>query len=115
MRRATRAVLLALAATLAAPTLAHAEFFFSRTGAERVTRDSASKRYSEFGVTFESARASCRPQGEPFNPRFKYHRWVCGWADADNDGNLCSGVLLIIGRSSAGAYTSQVLRGMRCR
>jgi hypothetical protein len=105
----------ALVGALALPAAARAETFFTKNGAEKVTRDAASKRYRAYGLTYADTVARCRPQGdEPYDPRYKYDRWVCGWAGHDKRGELCSGALLIVGRPGPGAYTHRVLRGGRC-
>jgi hypothetical protein len=110
-----RSAAVVLAATLAAialiaPTTAHAEYFFTKSGAQRVARDWVSKHYAGYDVTFGSTVAVCRPQFERYNPRFKYHRWVCGWSDG-----TCSGAASVIGSSSArGAYYGRTLAGIRC-
>ena len=68
-----------------------------------------SKQYADtYTYNLETA---CLPQGRPYNPRYKYHRWKCWWHDS-SDGT--SGKMLIIGSDSPGAYYGKVLRGARC-
>jgi len=107
-------IMTALLGALALPGAAHAEWWFSKQGAERATRDAVAKRYRAYGFTVADTAASCRPQGRPYDPRYKYHRWVCGWAGPNVDGDLCSGALLITGGSGVGEYSHRVLRGGRC-
>jgi hypothetical protein len=59
-------------------------------------------------------RSSCRPQFVGYNPRYTYHRWVCGWAGLDYEQELASGTLLITGQSD-GTFGYRVLRGIRWR
>jgi hypothetical protein len=96
----------ALAAALVPATAAHAEYFFASDGIQRVAKDYVSKHYANTYVS--NLSTACRPQGEPYNPNYKYHRWVCGWYDR-SDGT--GGVVLIVGSSGAGAYYGKVLRG----
>lgn len=104
----------ALVGALTVPGVAHAEWFFSKPGAERVARDAVSKRYAAYGFTYANTAASCRPQGRPYDSSYKYHRWVCGWGGTAPDGDVCSGTLLITGGRGPGTYYHRVLRGGRC-
>jgi hypothetical protein len=98
---------IALAAALLLPAAAHAEWHFTKRGAEKVAADYVSKRYADTYV--EDLTTACRPQGmAKGDPRFKYHRWVCGWYDASSD---MSGQVLVIGSSGRGLYYGQVMRG----
>ena len=104
----------ALLGALTVPAAAHAEWFFTKQGAERVARDAVAKRYAAYGFTSADTVASCRTQGRAYDPRYKYHRWVCNWGSTAPDGDVCSGTLLITGSRGAGAYYHRVLRGGRC-
>lgn len=109
MKRAVLAVTLLVMAGVASP--ASANYHYSKPGAQRLAKDFVGKRYS--GVNRFEVSAFCRPQGAAAaDSRFKYHRWVCGWAQ----GGVC-GVVRIVGSSSApGAYYGKVLRGAQgCR
>ena len=107
-------IMTAVLGALALPGAAHANWYVTKRGAERIARDAVSKRYHDYGFTYSDTAASCRPQNRAYNPAYKYHRWVCGWAGHDWDGELCSGTLLIVGASSAGGYYDRVLSGGRC-
>jgi hypothetical protein len=104
----------ALLGALAVPGVAHAEWYFTKQGAERVTRDAVAKRYAAYGLTRANTVAACTPQGGGYDRRFKYHRWRCDWAHRAADGQVCAGTLLIIGSNSPGAYYHQVIHGGRC-
>jgi hypothetical protein len=94
----------ALTATLALPGAAQADWFFSKSGAERATKDYVADRYAD--TYAGDLTTSCRPQGRAYDPGYKYHRWVCGWYDESDD---TSGAVLIVGSSSSGAYYGRVL------
>jgi hypothetical protein len=98
-------VAVAAGAMLAAPAVADASYYLTRAHAQSNARSYARERYASNGP-----QAYCRPQGldEP-EPGYIYHRWVCGWADADG----CEGRLLITG-SRGNYYYGRVLRGERC-
>jgi hypothetical protein len=104
-------ILLVVVGAMLAPAQAHAEWFFTKSGAQRVAADYVSSHYAD---TYSSdLSTACRPQGHrQADPRYKYHRWVCGWYD-DSDGT--SGQVLIIGSSSRGSYYGQVMRGAASR
>ena len=97
----------ATALVLAVPLtgVAHAEWYFTRQGAQKVASDYVSKIYEDTYV--QDLTTACRPQNRRYDPRYKYHRWVCGWYDKSDD---TSGVVLIIGSDSPGAYYGRVLR-----
>ena len=107
------AVLVAGLALAAMPSIASADWFLTKGRAVQLARYEAKQKYGAVdvdgnGVHYE---ASCRPQGEPYNPRYVYHRWVCGWADSSG----CVGTLLILGsRISHSDFNYRVLRGQRC-
>jgi hypothetical protein len=107
-------ILTALLGALALPCAAHAEWFFTKQGAEHVARDAITTRYNDYGFTAGNTVAKCRPQGRAYDPAFKYHRWVCGWAGKRDDGDVCGGTLLIVGSNGAGQYYHKLLRGGRC-
>ena len=102
------------AVALAAPAAAQAEWHYTKGGAQRLARQAAEIRYGQFGITAASTVASCRPQGERYDSRFKYHRWVCGWADTDAAGRMCSGTITIVGSRGKGGYYHRAQRGMSC-
>jgi len=88
--------------------VAHAEWFFTKAGAQRVAKDYVSKHYAN---TYASdLTTACRPQGHGYDPRYKYHRWVCGWYDDSDD---TSGVVLIVGSTGTGSYYGKVLSAAR--
>jgi hypothetical protein len=87
---------------------AHAEWYFTKTGAQRVAKDFVSKHYANTAA--ENLTAACRPQGRPFDPRYKFHRWVCGWYDSSDN---TAGTVLIVGSDNIGAYYGRVLAGAR--
>lgn len=86
---------------------AEAEYYFTKSGAQRVARDASSRHYD---LDYYDIRADCRPQGESYDPDYKYHRWVCDWWDSSG----CEGTLRVRGRRGKGAYSYVVLRGIRC-
>lgn len=105
----------ALCVGFAAP--ASAEYFFTESGAERVTKDAVHKRY---GYSRYELGVSCRPQGaRSADSRFKYHRWVCTWAApakgrCDGGEETIFGQMLLVGRSGPGAYTYKITKGAFC-
>jgi hypothetical protein len=108
-RRSRRTVALgatALAIGMAVPGMAQAEWYFTKSGAQRVAKDYVSDRYAD---TYVSDLATfCRPQGGGYDPGYKYHRWVCFWRDVSDE---TSGAVLIVGSSTRGAYYGRVLVG----
>jgi hypothetical protein len=108
LRRTATIAAGAALALLLLPAAAHAEYFFTKSGAQRVARDFASKKYN---IAYDDTAAVCYAQFQPRPDyqRFKYHRWVCGWSDGD-----CGGVVRVTGHTGAGSYASLVMRGVRC-
>ncbi len=103
------------AVPLLAPAASEARYFLSRAEAQRLVRDDAEQRYGEdYGIEYATALGRCRPQGQRYNPRYVYHRWVCSWAGEDFEGDICSGTILIIGSRERDSYYSRVIRGIRC-
>lgn len=85
-----RAAVVALCLTLFCAAPASAQYYFTKRGAERAARSFVPTKY---GVSGHIATV-CRPQGlNAADPRYVYHRWVCGWAS--NDG--CDGQARIVG------------------
>jgi hypothetical protein len=76
---------------------AHADYYLSQGGAQRLALRYVDEHYDVSGTIY----AKCRPQfrNAPA-PGYKYHRWLCGWSSS----NGCSGRLLIAGSQSPGAY-----------
>jgi hypothetical protein len=107
-------LVIAVAALAVVPATASAEYHFSKSGAEKVTRDSVLKRY---GIEWDTSVAICRAQSvsRPNYKLYKYHRWVCTWGGIDPDfESVQMGRLPIVGSSSGrGAYYSKVLLGER--
>jgi hypothetical protein len=106
--RRVLALVVALAAIALVPVAtAHANYYYTRYGAEKIAMDFVSKHYANTYV--RDLGAGCRPQGQGYDPSYKYHRWVCKWRDY-SDGT--SGTVLIVGSNSGpGAYYGRVLRG----
>jgi hypothetical protein len=107
-RRALKLMLPLIVAlgVLVPASTAHAEWHFTKSGAQRIAKDYVSRHYADTYV--ENLTTFCRPQGRRYNPRYKYHRWVCGWYDA---GDKTSGAVLIIGSDITGSYYGRVLTG----
>ena len=102
---------------LALPTQASAEMYFTKSGAQKVTKDWVPKKYD---YAYTNLAASCRPQGEAkADSRFKYRRWTCGWAGGatsqSGESMVCSGQIRVIGAPGRGAYYARVIRGERCQ
>jgi hypothetical protein len=112
-RPARHVVKLLVALTVALAVLipasaAHADWHLSKAGAQRIAKNYVSTHYAD---TFASdLTTSCRPQGRKYNPRYVYHRWVCGWYDASDD---TSGAVLIVGSDISGRFYGRVLSGAR--
>jgi len=105
MKRVILAAACAAAALLAAPSVASARYYMTQREAKGFAYDFAIDRY---GVI--DPGIACRPQGERKpDPRYDYHRWVCGWYE---DG--CGGAVLILGARGRSHYYYRVLRGERC-
>jgi hypothetical protein len=108
-RRGIRRVVGGLGLTLALlvpATAAHAEWYLSRNDAQAMARDYVSKHYAD---TYASDLTTyCRPQGRSYDPRYRYHRWTCGWYDRDD---ATKGAVSITGSSGSGYYFGRVLIG----
>jgi hypothetical protein len=87
---------------------AHAEWHFTKSGAQRIAKVYVSKHYAH--TYAENLTTYCRPQGRRYNPRYKYHRWVCGWYDSSDN---TSGAVLIVGSDITGRYYGRVVSGAR--
>jgi hypothetical protein len=98
----------AVAAVLIPVTAAHADWYMTKRGAERATKDYVSDYYAN--TYAQDLTASCRPSGQRYDARYVYHRWVCGWYDRSDD---TSGTVLIVGSRTPGAYYGKVLHGAR--
>lgn len=106
---------LILAATilgaLIVPTVASADYTITRAEASYQARDAARTLYGSYGITFNGTIARCRPQSTSYDRDYTYHRWVCGWAGRDRDGDVASGTLRITGHTGDN-YGYLVLRGI---
>ena len=71
--------------------MASATYTITKGEAQRNARNAAETKYADYGVTYSDTSASCRPQFEKYNPRYAYHRWVCGWAAYNDDGDMIGG------------------------
>jgi hypothetical protein len=101
-------LLLALAVLLPVAA-AHAEWFYTKQGAEVMAKDYVSKHYAN--TYTENLLASCRPQGRRAgDPSYKYHRWVCTWVDRSDH---TAGRVLIVGSDFRSTYYGRVLLGAR--
>jgi hypothetical protein len=81
---------------LAVPA-AHADYYLSQNGAQRLALRHVERTYDVSGTIY----AKCRPQFRNRPARgYDYHRWICGWSST----NGCSGRLLIAGSRTPGAY-----------
>lgn len=115
MRRLAITAISAVVLTL--PAASNAEYYFTDSGAQRVTKDLVHKLY---GLNRYTLGVYCRPQGaDRGDPAFKYHRWACAWAARQS--GLCThaydsiyGQVLIVGRSGRGTYSYRVLHGEHC-
>jgi hypothetical protein len=90
--------------------IAHADWYLTKSGAERAARQYVSTHYAD---TYASdLTTDCRPQGHSrANSRYVYHRWVCGWYDESDE---TVGTVLIIGsRTGRGDFYGQVITGAR--
>jgi hypothetical protein len=87
--------------------VAHAEWFYTKSGAEIMSKDYVSKHYAD---TYESdLTTACRPQGRRrADPAYKYHRWICGWYDSDDK---MAGSVLIVGSRDRSGYYGSIVRG----
>lgn len=111
MRRLLIIGAVAAVTLLAVPALASASYTISKSEAQSATRGIAKQEYGyKYGIHRVVAR--CRPQGVPFDPHYTYHRWVCGWAGLDYEGDVASGRIRVTGHSS-GSYGYIVLAGIR--
>jgi hypothetical protein len=111
-----RKIILAVAvlgALLVVPAVASADYTITRAQASYNARDAARTLYGpSYGITFNGTVARCGPQSTNYNPNYTFHRWVCGWAGRDYDGDVATGALLITGQSD-GTYGYRVWRGIR--
>jgi hypothetical protein len=107
IRRGLSVGTIAVAMAIVPAGAAQAELYFTKYGAQRVAKGYVSNRYADTYVA--DLTTVCRPQGRSYSdPRYKYHRWVCGWYDSSDD---TSGTVLIVGSSGSGAYYGRVLVG----
>jgi hypothetical protein len=112
MKRLLFVAALVATAVLAVPAMASASSYtISKREAQADARDAAKALYGDsYGIHRVAAR--CRPQFVRFDPRYDYHRWVCGWAGFDYDEDLAMGRLRITGHSND-TYGYTVLAGIR--
>jgi hypothetical protein len=94
----------AVALAFVAAGAAHANWYLTKTGAQRSAKDFVAGYYSNTYVS--DLTTYCRPHRDPYDPYYKYHRWNCGWYDS-SDGT--SGAVRIVGRRGAGYYYGRVL------
>jgi hypothetical protein len=94
----------ALAIGMAVPSVADADWYMSRRQAQSYAKDYVSRHYAD---TYASDLTTvCEPYRGGYNPRYVYHRMICGWADA-RDGT--KGAVLITGSRMRGVYYGRVL------
>jgi hypothetical protein len=89
---------------LASTGTAHAEWHYTKGGAQKITRDFVAWYYD---TAIEAVDAQCRPQGMSYDPAYKYHRWICSWQDYSKG---TSGTVRITGSVYRGRYHYKVLR-----
>jgi hypothetical protein len=95
-----------LAGTMFTTSAAQADWYFSKSKAERAAKHYVSNRYAN---TYASNLVvTCDPVGEAYDPSYKYHAWKCYWLDVSDD-NV--GAVRIVGRRGSGYYVGRVIRG----
>jgi hypothetical protein len=100
--------LLVALVVLVPASAAHADWHLSKAGAQRIAKRYVAQHYAD---TYSGDLTTyCRPQGRRYDPRYVYHRWVCGWYDSSDD---TSGAVLIVGSDIRGSYYGRVLSGAR--
>jgi hypothetical protein len=106
IRMAAGATTLALATILPAG-VAQAEWWYTKAGAQKIAIDYVSRHYAD--TYAGDLAAECEPDGlRRADPRYKYHRWVCGWYDSSDD---TAGGVLIKGSVTVGGYYGSVIVG----
>jgi hypothetical protein len=111
LRRSRHLAALAVAAVamLGMATSAQANWWYTKHGAEKLTRDLVSRYYTN--MRYEDLSASCRVKGGRYDPHYKYHAWVCVWV---NHRDRSYGQIRITGSDSGpGAYHYKILNGVR--
>jgi hypothetical protein len=109
---------LSAGAFLAVAPAAHAEWYFTERGAQKMTRDAV---HAEYGYNRSTLAVSCRPKDmAEADPAYKYHRWVCAWGAPAMDRceggeDAIFGQLIIAGHTGAGSYGYKVQRGATCQ
>ncbi len=118
MKRAIATLTAGVALWAMAPS-AHAAWYMSKASAQDATRQAVQSRY---GFSTRDVAATCRPAGERYVQRRRYHRWTCRWEDVSfypegeqpcAGGRSSGGVLRITGASRG--YRVGVVRGIACR
>jgi hypothetical protein len=113
--RKTKMLAAALAATsmlTIAPATASAKWYMNRAYAEQRAHTTVTDLYGDYGVyspTVSCRRQSSRNQGAVGSMS---HRWVCGWADYNEDGATVGGQVAIIGTDGSWGFFYRVSRGI---
>ena len=106
------ALIVAAAAALAllgAASSAEANWWYTKTGAQRLAKDYVSHHYAD--TYYDNLTAKCHVQSSGYDPSFKYHTWICAWYDRSDD---TYGAVKIKGSDAGpGAYHASIVLGSR--
>jgi hypothetical protein len=95
---------LATVALLGLPaSAAQANWFFTKRGAEKATRQFVAR---HMDARYSDVEAYCEPHNQKFDPDFKYHTWDCGYYESGSD---ASGVLRLTGNKRNGGFSVKVI------
>jgi len=102
-----------VAAALALPATATADWSYTKADATRLARVYLAERYPGDGMA--NAAIGCYlPSLHRGQQGRAYHRWYCPWSDDAPGGQICTGTVVIAGRGGEDRYAGAVLRRMRC-
>lgn len=109
MRRIALITAVAVLGTLAAAASAHADRYWSRVEAQKLTKQAVVKRYD---LRRGYIRARCHLPGHvPHDPDYEYRVWYCPWYDGRTE---CFGSMAIYGANGRGWFRHRVRVGINC-
>jgi hypothetical protein len=102
-----------VAAALALPAGASADWSYTKADATRLARAYLVERYPAQGMA-DAAIGCYLPTLHRAQHSHAYHRWYCPWSDDAPTGRICTGTVVIAGRPGADRRAAAVVRRMRC-
>jgi len=99
----------AAVAMLGSASSAEANWWYTKSGAQRLARDYVSRHYAN--TYYNDLTARCHVQGGGYDRNYKYHTWICVWYDSSDD---TYGEVKIKGSDAGpGAYHGSIVVGSR--